>query len=193
MEMSDSMSSRKKNIFLTDKEGQFAVVDIVLFCIIILLASSAQLYAVSHTRHQIDLVSDIELVERTELTLSVFLRTTINSSHVYESPECTLGFKPISELLIETLYFNSVQEGERCLNRQLLENAVILLLHNLTQPSFGYQFEASLGDILFSCSSGQYLGPHSSRTEHANADCTYEIPLDGRLCTIYYNLALWRV
>jgi hypothetical protein len=84
--------------------GQFVLIDVIL-CIIIFTLSTSVLYASLNTfKNLSEIEEDKYLLERAGNTLNTFLTTTLNSS---ASGINVSGFKPVSELIAEALYFKS--------------------------------------------------------------------------------------
>lgn len=179
--------------FLTsdNNSGTFTVIDIALFCAFILIASSILLYAVHYSVHSQELFHDAEMVEYTQQTLDVLLRTTIDTNELF--PGETWGFEPVSLLLADMLFLKNAQNNQESPGWKYLKNKVRKILLNLTLPEYGFLFECTLdgtSTIIESLSGQNDFEPVKNTS---TAKRSQNIHKSGLAKTAFFKLSLWRL
>jgi hypothetical protein len=169
------------------------VLDIALFTIIILIATSTQMAVLEFTFKSSALSEDIDLKVRAELTLDALLRTTTTTSD-FEDHSFGIGdLKPVSELLIETLYCRSFTDASVNTSYEDLVKLVYTILSDLTRPSYGFWFTAGYGENSLIITSIDNNRSRSNEINIVNVERSHNAVIAESHLYIEFKLGMWRV
>jgi hypothetical protein len=137
--------------------------------------------------------------EHAQKVLNVLLRTTLDAD-LYR-PQYNSGvvdgldptFQPVSELIIEELYFRPITKTDHFTGMTALDIKVKEILKHLTGSSYGYTFIAGLDDVNITINSTkpQPGGEHSIHITSAERLTLFF--WNGEEYTARFILHMWRV
>jgi hypothetical protein len=169
---------------MLDTKGQFTLLDIVIFCIIVIIIVSIQNYVWNLGHHSNEIAYNNELHEYADQALTVLLRTKLQTgAETTDSQE----YKCVSELLaLELIYHASCDQQ----SQQPLEQKVKNLLDNLTGAKYGYNFhvETENNEVYINSTQQSSYNTRNRATAERIVIFTFaRSPL-----ALYYSLCLWR-
>jgi hypothetical protein len=173
--------------------ANFSVLDIVLFTIIILLATSTQMAVLEYTFKSSSLSEDIDLKVRTELTLDALLRTTPTMAEFEDHSFEIRDLKPIKELIIESLYSRSFTDVSVNTPYEDLVRLVYSILSDFTRPSYGFWFTAGHGEDSLIIASLDNNRSRSNEINMVNVERSHNAVIAESHLYIEFKLGMWRV
>ena len=100
------------------------------------------------------------------------------------------GYKPVSELLADALYFKS--NYDRFETGPLVQN-LCDILDSLTHPTFDHIFQATLSGVILSIPSNPAELNKSVGTNKAVSDCAMNFDFNDARLDVHYYLTMWRL
>lgn len=193
----------KHSLLTRNNHAQLSVFDMIIFAVLIMLASSIGLVAVDRTGSEQELSSDKNMMEQADCTLSVLLRTTLNFNEYKITADdpaqqealrnINPDFRPISDIISEALYFRAAPTLPEQIDLNLLEKSIHSILTNLTLPHYGYRFEGKLENTEITFSSFNREGTQNPDVDYVIAHKMLEYNIQEDTIHLQFDLGLWRL
>jgi len=174
-------------IGIKNSKGHFALIDITICIVTFVLAASILHNSVVSTGNNLDILETTMLMDRTEITLHVFLRTTINSD---ENGDSITHLKHISEIIAEALYFKNSFDFDIPLSLRMRMSSI---LTNLTWPYFDYTFCAEMNEKNIKLASERSCGFSDLDRPEADAEKEIRFNFQNNPGIICFKLVLGRL